>query len=1064
MKAIWIAIAVLVVGGVRAESVTLKGNEWNDPSVIQVGTEAPRASFSRYPNRTYALEEKASPWRKSLNGRWKFKWAANPNERPDGFEKLSYNDRSWGQIPVPSNWQLQGHGIPYNVNVGYGFDFSELKAPVEGNEVGSYRHRFNLPSNWKNKKVFLHFGGVNSAFYLWVNGEYAGYSQGSKTPAEFNVTDHLKPGENLIAVQVFRWSDGSLLEDQDTWRLSGIFRDVYLWACDPGLHIKNLKVNATLAEDNEGGRLEVAVDLGTPKDAYIAYELLGPLGESVAEFGPGMERSWTVDLARVKAWSAEEPNLYQLLITLADPTTGMVLEVVPQKVGFRRVEIRDGRFLVNGRDVLIKGVNRPEHDPRTGQVMSRERLIEDLTLMKQYNFNAIRTAHYPNTPLFYDLCDQYGFYVMDEANLETHGLRKKREKFRSFAEDPKWREPHLDRIRRMVERDINHPCVVIWSVGNEFLHGAHTKAAYDWIKQRDPSRPVNSEPAQHAMQEGKTDFASKMYLKVPDLKRRLVNEAEKQFPIVLVEYCHALGNSCGGLKEYWDLFYSDNRAQGAFVWDWRDQGIMQPIPEEYRKESGPEEFAAYGTWFGRPPVPVTEPDNMDGLLFSDGKPTPGMRAVSQVQRYAQISPLNLEKGEFMAKNWYDFSELDDKQNGFVKITRNGKVVATADVEELFLKPREEKMFRVELSEIKYVPDSVYHILFEFRARTNAIPLLKGGELLGWDQFELPISGEDPEPEPLVLPELSIREEGERLALSAATAEYVFDRRSGELISCKVGGQELLKAGPRPDFWRVPTNNDRGAGLGWDSSANPKKKLGPLNFWREAAASWQVESVEVDRSNPRSVVVAVKGTIAAVGAAYSITYTIDGQGEMVVECRLDASTPLPELPRFGTEWQLAEKFGHLEWFGRGPWPTYADRKFEPIGRYRSTVKNNFIDYHRPQENGNKVDLYWFAVMDKNAKGLAFVGEELSCNAQPWSKIAMGQTDYSWKLPRTDRVYINVDLAQMGVGGENSWGALPREIYRLNDDAYRFSYRVVPILEREQLDELMKRRSVSGLVKE
>ncbi|VGO19202.1 Beta-galactosidase [Pontiella sulfatireligans] len=1031
--------------GAACAAVPPSGMEWNNPAIIQVGAEAPRATFTPYPDRAAALRGGPSDRVYSLNGDWKFAWAPNPNERPLDFQGMEFDDSCWGTLPVPSNWQLHGHGIAYNINTGFGFDFSELKAPVEGNEIGSYRHRFDLPKDWDGKEVSLHFGGVGSAFYLWVNGEYVGYSQGSKTPAEFNVSSHLKAGGNLIAAQVFRWSDASLFEDQDTWRLSGIFRGVYLWAAD-ATRIKTYEVKASLSDDFKTGLLEVDATLSGPK-GKVAFELLDADDQVVAR-SDGSSNVFSCEIPGIKPWSAEQPYLYRLLISRLDDT-GTVREVIPQNVGFRRVEIKNGRFLVNGRDVLIKGVNRPEHDPRTGQVISRELQLSDMALMKNHNINAIRTAHYPNTPLFYDLCDQYGFYVMDEANLENHGMLKDREHFRPIAEDPLWLEPQLDRVRCMVERDINHPSIVIWSVGNEFFYGPHTMAVYDWIHARDPSRPINSEPGQYRIRDGKADFASRMYMEMPELQSRLASKSEQHVPIILIEYCHAQGNSCGGLKEYWDVFYADNRAQGAFVWDWRDQGIMQPVPEKDRAAYGQDEFAAYGPYFGSPSVPVGNAANMDGLVLSSGAATPGLQALKYVQRYIHVAPVDLSKGEFAIKNWYDFSRADDKQSGSWKITCNGEVVANGELGPLDLGPREEKTVALELPAIRPEPGAVYHILFEFRAKADAIPFVEEGTVLGWDQFELPNSAEAPRKDPAAMPKLEAQLNGDALQIQAAGVALVFNKTNGKLTSYKLAGKELLKAGPQPDFWRALTDNDSGCGLGgWGEH----KKLYASHVWKDVAASWKVDTVDIDRSDPKRVVIAVKGSLS-VGAQYAMQYTVYGNGEMVVACDFESQKELPALPRFGTEWQLDESFGEIKWFGRGPWPTYADRRFEPVGRYQSTVVDNRVDYHRPQENGNKVDVKWFAVLDKKSTGLAFVGEALSVNAQAYSKAVMQKAQFPWQLKRDGRNYINVDLAQMGVGGDNSWGAIPHEEYLLKDKSYHLEYRVVPIRERSDLNTLL-----------
>ena len=780
----------------------------------------------------------------------------------------------------------------------------------------------------------------------------------------------------------------------------------------------------------------------------MGFELLDAENQMVAR-SDGTSSLFSCDVPSVKPWSAEYPNLYCLLITTFD-NNGNVLQVIPQNVGFRRVEIKDGRYWVNGRDVLIKGVNRPEHDARSGQVMSRELLISDMKIMKEHNVNAIRTAHYPNATFFYDLCDQYGFYVMDEANLENHGMLRDRKKYAPIASDELWLEPQIDRVRRMVERDINHPSIVMWSVGNEFLYGPHTMAAYDWIKQRDPSRSINSEPGQYRFRDGKADFISKMYMTTEVMKKHLANKAEKHMPIILIEYCHAQGNSCGGLKEYWDIFYADNRAQGAFVWDWRDQGIMQPVPEKHRAACGKNEFAAYGEYFGSPPVKIGGAANMDGLVLSDGSVTPGLQALKYVHRYIHVTPVDLRKGEFVVKNWYDFSCADDKQSGSWKLTQNGRVIAAGELGNLNLGPREQKNIHVDLPTITPEPGAEYHILFEFHAKVGAIPFVDAGTVVGWDQFKLPVSKEAPQQELATMPTLKTRTAGDSLLIETATVKLAFNKKNGQLSSYKLKGKELLQFGPKPDFWRALTDNDRGAGLsGWGKT----KQLYSSAIWEKA--SWSVDTVDIDTSNPRRVTLCAQGNLS-VGATCSITYTIFGNGEMRVVCSYESDKELPALPRFGTEWRLNGSLENMEWFGRGPWPTYADRKFEPIGRYQSTVSENLFNYHRPQESGNKVDVSWFALTDKNSTGLAFIGDALSVNALPYSKNTMKKAQYPWQLKRDGFIHLNVDLAQMGVGGDTSWGAIPHEEYMLRGKVYQVVYCVVPIENWEQLDHLLENK--------
>jgi beta-galactosidase len=580
-----------------------------------------------------------------LNGQWRFKWSKNPAERPVAFYESSFSDKNWDLIPVPSNWEMEGYGIPIYTNVEYPFEKESLEAPKQWNPVGSYRHVFEVPKDWSSREVYINFDGVQSAFYLWINGKKVGYSQGSRTPGEFNITKYLKDGENQLAVEAYRWSDASYLEDQDFWRLSGIFRDVYLWST-PKTHIRDFNVTASLDDSYNNGLFKVEGEIMSKSkgNVELTYELVDQNGKLISTYSEKINVvkgsvSFNTEqqvIKDIQSWNAETPHLYNLLITLKDQN-GQVLECIPQKVGFRKVEIKNGNILINGRAVLFKGVNRHEHHPERGHYVTHKDMMKDIILMKQNNINAVRTCHYPNTPEWYDLCDEYGIYLIDEGNIETHGFGNKGDNRLTCS--PDWQQAYLDRVQRMVYRDRNHASVVIWSMGNESGDGINAKVCHEWVNKTDPSRPYLYEGTTRKGGRDYADVYSRMYA-TPEECAKIIKDYP-QMPFVLCEYTHAMGNSNGNLKEYWDLVYADNNFQGGFVWDWMDQGLKQPVPEKYKATSIKDYFYAYGgNWEN--PRGIHHDGNfcMNGLLASDWAPHPGLNTVKYFYRNIHVEAID----------------------------------------------------------------------------------------------------------------------------------------------------------------------------------------------------------------------------------------------------------------------------------------------------------------------------------------------------------------------------------------------------------------------------------------
>ena len=1048
--------------------------EWDDPAVLHLNTEPPHATMMVYPTPELARQGRStsSPWFHSLNGAWKFQYSASPAARPAGFERPAFDDSTWADIRVPGNWELQGFGTPIYSNSRYPFayDPKNPRAARSDNPVGSYRSAFTVPKDWAGRRVLLHFGGVDSAFYVWVNGRRIGYSEDSRTPAEFDVTPALRPGQNILAVEVYRWSDGSYLEDQDMYRLSGIFRDVYLWST-ASRHIRDFEVRTDFDKAYRDGVLRATLSVqntdATTGVVSATVQLMDADGREVspaaartARVAAGAEQriALSMPVRAPRKWSSETPYLYTAILTLKD-AAGRVIEVIPVRVGFRTVEIRGARVLVNGQAILFKGVNRHEHSPDLGHYVERAWMVRDIELMKQHNINSVRTSHYPNDPEWYALCDQYGLYVMDEANIESHayGLGPDNR----LANDPAWQPAHLDRIRRMVERDKNHPSGMIWSLGNEAGDGPTFAAGYQWAKQRDPSRPVHY---QGSTRHGgsNSDINSFMY----PTPQNVVERAQQRptMPLVICEYSHAMGNSSGGLKEYWDIFYSGTNAQGAFVWDWVDQGIRQAIPAFARDASygvaGPaarrregddrSTFFAYGGyWEDRTGIPHDLNFCQNGLVGADRTPHPGLRAIKYVYRYLHAAPVDLAAGTITVKSWFDEINPKDLIAGTWEVTANGNVIAAGPMPELDLAPRQQRTMALGLPALRAEPGTEYFLNVSFALKHETAWAPRGFEV-AWEQWPLPalppaapVVSDVPAPSwPLWIAEASpvVRITGREFAM-------VFDRLNGVMTSYAYRGVKLIDRGPLPDFWRAPTDNDIGAWKAVGAGARTDPAL-DIFAWRSAGRGWKVKDVQVRRVDETTAAITVLADLPGVGGSYSMTYEIKGNGEIVVGGAYKPGRgPVAMMPRFGMELIASAGLERMAWYGRGPAETYRDRAFERVGQYVSTVGREWVEYARPQENGNKTDVRWVELT--NAQGYGFKAEGLpllNVTAHHVSSSDIEQAAYSFELPARSEIYLNLDMAQMGVGGIDSWTTLayPMEAYRIaGDQPHEYRFRLVPV---------------------
>jgi len=1020
--------------------------DWENPEVVGRNKEPGHCTYVPYADiRTAVQNDPAqSAYTQCLNGIWKFNWVRKPAERPAHFYREDYDVSQWDDIKVPANWEMEGYGIPIYTDTDYPFPANPPHIPHEYNPVGSYRRNFTIPETWEDRQVFLHFGGVKSAFYVWVNGKEVGYSQGSKTPAEFNISEHVRSEKNALAVEVYRWSDGAYLEDQDYWKISGIERDVFLFST-PNVMIRDFFVLGDLDELYLNGRIEVTVDVksylrDTPEKHRIQMHLFDadyrpvfeePV-EGEVEFNESGESEIRLEsfIENPKKWSAETPNLYSVVLSLLDES-GRTVEVVSCKTGFRKVEIKGGQLLVNGIPVTIKGVNRHEHEPETGRVVSEEFMMKDIRLMKQFNINAVRTSHYPNVPRWYKLCDQYGLYVIDEANIESHGMGYRPD--RTLGNNPDWQKAHLERTIRMVERDKNHPAIIIWSLGNEAGDGVNFEATYSWIKKRDPSRPVQYE---RAGTRPHTDIVCPMYRQVHHLEDFLKKGLDNR-PLILCEYTHAMGNSVGNLQDYWDYFDKHRELQGGFIWDWVDQGLLK------KNEEG-EEFWAYGGDFGPPGTLSDKNFCINGLVFPDRKFHPHIWEVKKVYQYIKVKPLDLKAGKVKILNTYDFTDFNVFETKWT-VMGDEDEVARGKLPRMDISPRHSQEVTLPLSKIEPEPGKEYFLKLSFTLSEQTSLLPKGHEV-AWEQFQLPLSQPVPDIDRKKLPKLSLQKRERLIEIKGKNFTISFDESTGMLSSYVFENTEIIQCGPVPNFWRAPTDND----FGWDM---PKR----LKVWKEAGAGRRVVKFTANSVSSREIRVDVVSMIPAGDSEYFTSYRIFGSGDIIVTSRfVPGNTELPEMARFGMIMTLPVEFENIIWNGRGPHENYWDRKTgSPVGVYSGKVMDLYHPYIRPQENGNRTDVRWVALINDKGIGLLAVGRPLlSISAhhfidEDFDPGLEKRQRHTFHLKKRDLVTLKLDYKQMGVGGDTSWGdrARPHPEYRLPVKEYSYSFRLRPFSEKE-----------------
>ena len=1010
--------------------------EWENPEVFQINREEPTATFYSYPNSDEALKNESwesSPYYKSLNGTWQFYYADSVQARPIDFHKSTFDTSNWDEIEVPSNWELKGYGIPFYTNIKYMFPANPPFIPHNMNNNGSYKRSFETPENWDGKDIYLHFAGVSGAMYLWVNDEFVGYNEGSKTPAEFKITDYLVDGKNTISVQVMRWSDASYMEDQDFWRISGIERDVYVYAKNK-VSLRDFRLTSDLQNEYKDGvfkaNLSIENNTKTSTENEIKISLFDGDKEiysdtKTAEIKAGQnEISFETRIPNVKTWNAEQPNLYRLLVEVNGEATAV-------NVGFRNIKIENSQFLVNGKPVTIKGVNHHDHDEKAGHVINEDLTEMDMRLMKENNINAIRTSHYPKNPHFYRLADKYGFYVVNEANIETHGMgvthdiERNPEKAKSHpAYLPEWEKAHLDRTIRMFERDKNYPSIVIWSLGNEAGNGENFVSTYNWLKEHDTTRPVQYEGA---VGHENSDIEVPMYWNIQRMKKYVDEGGTK--PLIQCEYAHAMGNSLGNFQDYWDVIEAYPSMQGGFIWDLVDQGLLT------KNEAG-EEFWAYGGDLGGADFQNDANFCLNGIVDPDRGAHPALFEVKKVYQNIGFKLKNAQTVEVEMKNKYDFLNLDNF-NLTWQLLENGNEIASGKLPQQNIMPYETQTVKIKLPKLSN-KNSDYHL--NLKAITaNELPLIEIGHEVAYEQFELQkgdfyIENSNSENS------ISVEMDADNLNLSSPDFKMSFDAKTGSLTSIDYGNGNVLVEGITPNFWRAPVDNDYGFKM-------PNK----LKAWKEATNTQKLISFTHKEENGIVKVVSAFELESVKSASVVMTYMVKGNGSMEVQTELkNVDESLPMLPRFGTNFIIKSDYNQANWLGRGPFENYQDRNTSAlVGNYTSKVEDLYFPYIRPQENGYKTENRLLSLTNDAGEGIKITAPNyfsFSAHHQLNSDFDAGMTKqqrHTTDIQKRDFVNINIDSEQMGVGGINSWNALPLPKYRIQPKDMSFTYQIEPI---------------------
>lgn len=1029
------------------------------------------ASFTSFSSEIKA-QANNSKFYKSLDGTWKFNWVKNPKNRSTTFMKPKFDTSKWDDIKVPSNWEVEGFGVPIYVN--HQYEFADYKAPIVDdmeivdniypknpgdvpdnyNPVGSYRRDFNINSNWKSKAIFLHIGAMKSGGFVWLNGKYIGYSQGSKLPAEFNITKAAKSGKNTIAIQIFRWTDGSYLECQDFWRISGIERSIFIYA-QPKIRIQDFEVTSTLDGAYKNGILDITIDLknhfSNDKKNQLSYKLLDNenqiiISETKTPLVKGSQSNainFKATIQDVKQWSAEHPNLYTLVLESRD-YKGNTLEVTTSKIGFRSVEIKNGLLLVNGQRITLKGVNTQEVDPETGHVMSEELILKDIRLWKENNINAVRLSHYPRGRRFYELCDIYGLYVVDEANIESHGMYYGKH---SLAKKPDWEKAHVDRMVRMVKRDKNHPSVIIWSMGNEGGNGVNFFKGYNAIKANDNTkRPVQYERPYKDYDGSLYDMDSNTDIIVPQYpspaRFEEIGKSKTDRPFIPSEYAHAMGNSTGNFQDYWDIIEQYDNLQGGFIWDWVDQSI-------WKTNDKGERYYAYGGDYGKD-MPTDNTFLNNGIVFPDRTPQPALYEVKKAHEYINFKHKGINRHNelrVLVENLYDFTNLN-QFHFTAQIKADGEILKTISIEDIAVETHTGKLIRIPLKDIKFKENTEYFIELSAINKVDWGILPLGFEV-AHEQIALSSKFKKTKTEISSDSILSIKNANGIVTVYNDNVTLVFNKNKGRMTSYKFNGNELLKdgKGPKPNFWRGVTDNDFGNHM-------EERNIG----WKIASNDLKVADISISKSINNNVSMTVTYTLPSIETTFTSVYTIYGNGIIKIDNRLNTTEYKGDIPRIGMRLQTPKTYNNLSYFGRGPWENYQDRNASAfIDLYTSKVSDQYVPYIRPQDNGYKTDTRWIALSDENNSGLLFVSK--NTKGLGFSALHMKNEDFdttegidyknsnksnhTTDIKEKDLVQLNIDLGQRGVGGDDSWYSKPQEQYMYKgNEQHSYGFYMIP----------------------
>ena len=1024
MKKLLLAVMCLASVAVYAQKTPV----WKDPAVNQVNREARRAAFFAFEDadKARANDKSKSSRYLSMEGKWKFNFVKDHNLAPKDFFAVKYDDSKWVDFPVPGLFEIEGYGDKTYKNVGYSWGTTFNSNPPyigeTNNYTGSYRRTFDLPSDWNGQEVYFHVGSATSNLSVWVNGKYVGYSEDSKVAAEFNITKYLKKGQNLIAMQVMRWCDGSYLEDQDFWRFTGIAREVYLYA-RPKVHIDDLTVTTDFV--GESGKINIKLTAPKAKGKKFSVKLLTPDGTEAKQITPLQIKNDGTGEAEAlipnpMKWTAETPNLYTAIISLYDGDK--LVESIRQRIGIRKVEIKGGQLLVNGQPILIKGADRHELDPDGGYIVSVERMIQDIKIMKQLNINAVRTCHYPDDPRWYDLCDEYGIYLTAETNIESHGMGYGD---RTLAKRADFELAHLERQHGNVLSFKNHPSIIVWSLGNEAGYGPNFEKAYDWVKATDPTRPCQFE---QAGQNGKTDIFCPMYYDYRGCER--YSKGDNPRPLIQCEYAHAMGNSMGGFKEYWDLIRQYPKYQGGYIWDFVDQGMRDVSPITGRT------IFTYGGDYGE--YPASDYNfNCNGIIAPDRRLNPHAYEVGYYYQNIWVTDKGLKDGQLEVYNENFFKTIDDVELVW-KVKKHSGTISVNGIQPQQRKLITDEKLKEMLSHVlSHHPDDEVLLNIEFRSR-EAQPLIDKGQVLARQQFVI---------QPYKFPELkdvddadvAKEETNTYIKLSANGTDFSVGKHSGLIDYLNVGGQRMLqfRESITPEFWRAPTDNDYGAGL------------------QRRFATWKnpqmrVKDLEVDDNK-----IVAKFDMPDQKATLTMTYTLTAEGEVIIREQLstDKEAKISNMFRYGMQLQMPRQYDRIEYYGRGPAENYIDRNSsEFIGVYSNKVQDEYFEYVRPQESGNHTDVRWFRVLNADGSGLEFYSDApMEASALPYT---MDQLDdgmhkdkkwghHSGDLIPAGKTQVFIQQRQFGLGCVNSWGAWPRDEYRLDYKDYDFTFAIKPV---------------------